>query len=176
MAFEQAHGQRWGILEQVTGPGEGIGIERESSAPHGGAAGRVGEAHVGAAPSSGTLFVTPFQVFQRFYGPVDAGDFPFLFAVQRHFDSVGVAAHGTQVGVRREQGACFFIQRINQLRDRSHVLIDAWRHQRVDRGQHQVDGCLFAAAHAGVVTPQHGHVVTLLEQQRRHHADAFVQA
>ena len=47
VTLEDTHGHRGGVLEQVTGPGEGVGVVGEGRAPYRGAAGGVDDAHGG---------------------------------------------------------------------------------------------------------------------------------
>ena len=176
VTLEQAHGQRGRVLEQVAGPGERIGIEGEGRAPHRGAAGGVGEAHARPATATRALLVTPLQVFQGLDGPVDAGDARLLVGFERHFDAGLVPGDSAEIRVRSEQAPGLFVQVGDELRDFTDVLGRARRHQGVDGRNHQVERGLLAAAHAGAVTAQHGAVVALFQQQRRHHADALVQA
>jgi len=66
MSFKQPHGHgRW-ILEQVTGPGEWIGIEWEGGAPYRGTARSVNDTHGCPTLIGFAIGIEPFEVTQFF--------------------------------------------------------------------------------------------------------------
>ena len=56
------------------------------------------------------------------------------------------------------------------------MFLYARRHECIDRGKEQVNGRFLTTAHAGAITTDHRHVIALLQQKRRHDANAFIQA
>jgi len=60
--------------------------------------------------------------------------------------------------------ANLLIQPAHQIVQVLNVLLDPGDHQRMSRRDEQVDGCLFAASHAGAISRIHREVVSLGEQ------------
>jgi hypothetical protein len=194
VTLEHPHRHRGGVLEQVIGPGEGIGIEREGAAPHGGAAGGVEHAHLRATASAGALLIPPAQILQlgqqprhprepllvdrlaaalRLHALRDAGQRDVPVADVSH-DS-GHPRRISDVDVLDQLELDVLLQPRDQLGEVLHVPRDARRHQRLDGGDEQVDRRLLRAAEAGAVSTREGQIVGLVEQDRLECADALLQ-
>ena len=55
------------------------------------------------------------------------------------------------------------------------MITDPWCHEGINCRQNKVNGRFLAATLACTVASQHGHIVALFQQQRRHDANAFIQ-
>ena len=191
VALEDAHGHRGGVLEQVTGPGEGVGVVGEGRAPHRGAAGGVDDAHGGAGLGVG---VAGLEVAQRaeeagdpaeplgidgvdlaplvqFAGQLAQGQVSILVSVEYLGDGRGIA----EVHSRRQLEAHVGLQAVDEVVQFRQVLLDPALHQGGDGAGEEVDDGLLAAAHAGAVAGDHGLVVGLVEEQGLQGADLLVE-
>ena len=175
VAFIHTHCHRCGILEQMVGPWEWIGVEREGAAPDRGAARRVQDAHARAAFTRSALLVAPAQILQPgdqvgdSFEPVaidELGLVRFLHAVRNlrerqlsitcstqdrgHFlDVTGIdRASQLEPDVLFELG-----DKIVELCD---LRFHARLHQRLYRGDEQVDDGFLGATMAGAIAAGKG--------------------
>ncbi len=183
VALEDAHRHRRAVLEQVAGPGEGIGVEGIGRAPHRGATGRVDDAHLGTAAAGRPLDIAPLQVLQlldELRRPLHPGRIErprrlVLHDLRRQAGQRQILSlrgtdclqYRTGVGEIHRLGqlhADVLLQAANQVVQVRDMLFHARLHQRRHGAGEQVDGGLFAATQAGAVAAGHRAVVALVEQ------------
>ena len=192
VAFEDAHRHGRGVLEEVVGPGERVGVERIGAAPNRGATGAVDHAHAGPTPTGGALDVLPLEVFQLghqrghpsepalvdrltaldgLHARGDRGERHVLIADVVH--DLGHHVGVTHVELSGEPELDVFRQSTDELGDVGEVLGDPRLHQGFHGGGEDVKRGFLRATHARAVTAGERQVVGLVEEDRLQSADAL---